>query len=53
MNDYPYNREPITEEGMLSSVYGLPFYEKVDVQQLIDEAYADQAVQAIHDAFFR
>ena len=40
MKDYPYNREPITEEGMLSSVYGLPFFEKTDLQSMIDEAYA-------------
>lgn len=39
MRDYPYEREPITHEGMQSQVYGLPFYEKTDVQQLIQEAY--------------
>ena len=39
MNNYPYNREPITHEGMLSTVYNLPFYEKVDVQKMIQDAY--------------
>ena len=28
MRDYPYEREPITHEGMISQVYHLPFYEK-------------------------
>ena len=37
MRTYP--NEPITHEGMLSTVYGLPFYEKVDVQKMIDDAY--------------
>ncbi len=39
MNNYPYNREPITHEGMISSVYNLPFYEQVDVQKMIQDAY--------------
>ena len=39
MRDYPYKREPITHEGMISTVYNLPFYEKVDVQKLIQDAY--------------
>lgn len=39
MNNYPYNREPITHEGMVSTVYHLPFYEKVDIQKMIQDAY--------------
>ena len=35
-----YIREPITHEGMISTVYQRPFYEKVDVQKLICDAYA-------------
>lgn len=38
MRTYP--QEPITHEGMMSTVYGLPFYEKTDIQKMIDEAYA-------------
>ena len=33
-------KQPLRYEGEISSVYGLPLYEKVDVQQLIDDAYA-------------
>ena len=34
-----YQKEPLTHEGMLSQVYGLPLYEQVDVQKMIEDAY--------------
>lgn len=34
-----YQKEPVLNEGQLSVVYGLPLYEKVDVQQMIEDAY--------------
>ncbi len=38
-----YQREPITHEGMFSTVYQLPFYEKVNIQTLINDAYQSGA----------
>lgn len=35
-----FQKEPVLEEGQLSVVYGLPLYEKVDIQKMIDDAYA-------------
>lgn len=34
-----YQKEPCAYEGMMSTVYGLPLYEQVDVQQMIEDAY--------------
>ena len=34
-----YQKEPLTQEGMISTVYGLPMYEQVDVQKMIEDAY--------------
>lgn len=33
-------KQPLRFEGEISSVYGMPLYEKVDIQQMIDDAYA-------------
>ncbi len=36
----PGGKQPLRYEGELSVVYGAPLYEKVDIQAMIDEAYA-------------